>query len=116
MSMKAQIFAALSALVDGRVFPAPAPERVDKPYITYQRAGGRPINYTDGAVPNLKNARVQINVWAVTSAVADPIAEQVEAALRGATALQTTVLSEVLDTYDEETKLRGTMQDFSFWT
>lgn len=115
MSMKTEIYNAIQGLVAGRVYTGAPPEDVVAPYVIYQRAGGKPINYTDGAIPDRKNARVQINVWAASMAIADPIAEQVESILRGVAALQTEVLSQVLDTYDEETKLRGTMQDFSFW-
>lgn len=115
MSMKTEIYAALQGLVGGHVYTGAPPKDIVTPYIIYQRAGGKPVNYTDGAIPDRKNARVQINVWADSMAVADPIAEQVESILRGVRALQTEVLSQVLDTYDEETGRRGTMQDFSFW-
>jgi hypothetical protein len=115
MTMKAQIYSALQALADGRVYTGAPPVGVVTPYIIYQRAGGRPVNFADGAIPDRKNSRIQINVWADSMAVADPIALQIENILRQAPALQVSVLTEVLDTYDEETGRRGTMQDFDIW-
>jgi hypothetical protein len=40
----------------------------------------------------------------------------VEDALRATVALQTTVIGEAIAIYEDDTKLRGTIQDFSFWT
>jgi hypothetical protein len=115
MTMKDQIYSALEALVAGRVYTGAPPKDVVAPYIKYQRVGGDPVNYTEGSIPDRKNARVQVNVWAASMAIADPLAVQAENILRQSTSLQVSVLTEVLDTYDEETTLRGTMQDFDIW-
>lgn len=114
MSLESQIFNALKGLVSNRVFPDVAPDEV-LPYITYQQVGGEAINFTDGTVPDRSNARVQINVWAATRLEASQIGAGVELAIRGAVALQPTVLSARVALLDAESKARGTMQDFSLW-
>jgi hypothetical protein len=84
-------------------------------YVTYQQVGGVPVNFVDGGVPGKRNTRMQINVWARTRSESDALAIQVEDALRLETALQTTVLGSLIAVYEPETKLKGSMQDFSFW-
>lgn len=113
--MVAILQAALETL-SARVFPDIAPEGTQRPYITWQAIGGKPVNFIDPTVPSKKNARVQVNVWADTRLEAATIAEQIEDTLRGIAALHTTVLGAPTSIYEPETKLKGSMQDFSFWT
>jgi hypothetical protein len=115
MSFNTELFAALKTLVSNRVHPKPGPAGVLRPYITYQRVGGRSINFVEPALPGKRNARYQVNVWADTAEQADALALQVESILRLSPTLQTTVLGEPTDTFEEDTKLHGTRQDFSFW-
>lgn len=115
MSVELIIFDALRALVSDRVFPDVAPEETARPYITYQQVGGEAVNFVDSTVPSMKNGRWQINVWADSRLDAAPLARLVEDTLRAVTALRPTVLGGPIARYDEETKLRGTTQDFSFW-
>ncbi len=114
--MEQLVYAALRGLVNDRVYPDLADEPPERPYITYQQVGGEAINFVDAAtLPGTSNARVQVNVWADTRPVASALARQVENALRAVAGLQTTVLGAAVALYEPETKLRGTMQDFSFW-
>src|SRR4051812_19007400 len=115
MSVEAIIFAALKDLVANRVFPDVAPEATARPYITYQQVAGEPVNFVDPTVPSKKNACFQVNVWADTRSQAAALSRQVEDTLRVVPALQTSVLGAPTAVYEEDTKLRGTMQDFSFW-
>lgn len=115
MSLEALIFDALKGIVDNRVYPDVAPEKVGRPYIVYQEVGGVAVNYTEAAVPDKQNARVQISVWAETKLTASDIGKQAEDALRLFLSLQTRVLTARRSRYDTETKLRGCMQDFDFW-
>lgn len=115
MTTETRINDAIKALVSNRVYPDVAPENTVRPFITYQQVGGSSANFVDVTVPTKKNSRFQINVWADTRIAAAALAIQVEDALRVVTALQTTVLSAPVATYDEVTKMRGTRQDFSFW-
>jgi hypothetical protein len=115
MSLLSTLHATLSPFAEGRVFPDIAPEETALPYVTYQQVGGVPVNFVDGGVPGKRNTRMQINVWARTRSESDALAIQVEDALRLETALQTTVLGSLIAVYEPETKLKGSMQDFSFW-
>ena len=115
MSLDEKLFAALSPLVGGEVYPDVAPDGVVKPYITYQQVGGDAVNYTEGSIPDRRNARVQINVWAETRLAASSLSELVEDTLRPMIDLQTEVIGARVSVYEPETKLRGARQDFSIW-
>lgn len=116
MTIEASLYAALKSLVGNRVFPDVAPEGTVTPYITYQQVGGSAVNFVDATVPSKKNSRFQINVWGETRSAVKAIAVQAEDALRVASGLQTTVLGAAVSLCEEETQLRGTRQDFSFWS
>lgn len=115
MSLEALVMAAIGNLAGGRVFPDFAPAGTERPFITYQAVGGEAINFVDGAAPGLRNARLQINVWADKRLEASSLAAQVEDAMRAATNLQTTVLGAAVSTFDDEVGARGAMQDYSCW-
>ncbi|MCE3605822.1 DUF3168 domain-containing protein [Massilia sp. P8910] len=114
--METAVYAALLGLGAGEVFPDFAPEGTAPPYLTFQAVGGAPINFLDGGVPDKERVRVQVNVWAATRLEASSIGKQAENALRVVAGLQTTVLTGRIATFDEPTRLRGTMQDFEFFT
>jgi hypothetical protein len=113
MSIEATIFNTLKGLVANRVYPDVAPEGASRPYITYQQTGGQAINFVDGANPGKRNARIQINVWADSRSAASGMQKQAEDALRAVS--QSTILGAAVATFEPETKLYGTRQDFSFW-
>jgi hypothetical protein len=116
MTIEADIFAALKALVANRVYRDLAPQTVTAlPRITFQQIGGVGVNFIDPTVPSKKNARFQVNVWDATRDGAAVLSRQVEDALRAYSALVTTVLGAPVAVYEETTLLYGTMQDFSFW-
>ena len=115
MTAEASIFNALQTLVANRVYPDVAPIGTVRPYATFQQVGGQSVNFLDSAVPNKANSRFQINVWADTRAAAALLAGQVEQALRTAAALQTTVMGQPVATYELDTLLFGSRQDFSVW-
>ena len=54
------------------------------------------------------------NVWGDTRSEVSALAGQVEDALRAVVALQTAIEGAPIATYEPDTKLRGSMQDFSF--
>lgn len=115
MSAESQMFAALRTLVSDRVYPDLAPDPVTKPYIVYQQVGGAAVQFVGADVPSKKNSRMQVSVWGETRAQVSALAVQVEDTLRGTASLQTIVLSAPVATYDPDTKLRGSQQDFSIW-
>lgn len=111
MSIEATIYNALKALVGDRVFPDVAPAKTQTPYITFQQIGGAAYNYIEGGAVDARNARVQVNVWAGTRLEASTIGNAAENALRNVPG--TEVLDAGTSIYEEETALRGRMQDFS---
>jgi len=115
MTVKASIYNVLKGLAANRVYPDVAPIGTVRPYLTYQQIGGQSVNFLDSALPSKRNGRFQVSVWADTRAAAALLAGQAEDALRGAAALQTTVMAQPVATYELETQLFGTRQDFSFW-
>lgn len=113
MTPEALIYDALKHLADGRVLPDFAPEGTTLPFIVYQAVGGEPVNYLTGEQPDKQKVRMQVSVWAGESRIeASELGAQVEAAVRAATHLQSEVATGRLATYDEDTKCRGTRQDF----
>lgn len=117
-SAEAIVAAALKSLVtnpDGsfRVYPDVGPAGVTRPYITYQAVGGQSPNYLNNTV-DLQNARMQVNVWADTRAAATAIMQSAIAALSGAP-IRATTLGAPVSTYEPDTKLYGSREDFSIW-
>lgn len=116
MTVEIDIYTALKGLVGNRVYRDIAPEDViDLPRITFQQVGGDAVNFVDPTVPTKKNGRFQVNVWAATRDDAATLARQAEDALRVDAALQTTVLGAPTAIFEEDTRLYGARQDFSFW-
>lgn len=116
MTVEADIFALLSPLVGGRVFPDLAPTNTTRPYITYQQIGGKVINFTNNETPDSQHGFFQINTWAATRAQATSLAKQIEDAFRGA--ITVTAQPEAAPTaqHEPELGLYGTIQDFSIWS
>lgn len=113
MTPEALIYDALKHLAGGRVLPDFAPEGTEAPFIVYQMVGGEPTNYLTGEQPDKQRVRMQVSVWVGEDRIeASELGQQVEQAIRAATALQPEVASGRIATYDEETRTRGTRQDF----
>jgi len=116
MTPEDHIDAALQHLAGGRIFPDVAPANTVKPYVTYQSVGGAPINFITGEKPERQLHRVQVNCWAERRDDASTLGMLVEDAMRSVgDELQTEVVTGRVATYDEETDLRGTMQDFQIF-
>jgi len=114
MSLETDLYAVLAAVCP-RVFPDVAPAGTEEPYVTWQQIGGSAFAFTEGALPNKRNARVQVNVWAATRLECNNIAQQIEAALAASPLFAATPESALVAELDEFTDLRGAMQDFSIW-
>lgn len=116
MTVETSIFTALKSLVSNRVYRDIAPQtEVLLPRITFQQVGGSAVNFIDPTVPSQKNGRFQVNCWGSRRDDVMALARQVEDTLRAYTPLQTTVLAAPVALYEDETKLFGSVQDFSFW-
>lgn len=116
MTIEADIFAALSGLAAGGVYPDLAPLDTPRPYITYQQVGGEAVAFLERALPSKKNGRYQVNVWADTRTSAAALALQVEAAFVTASSFQGSAVGAPVATYEPDTKLYGSMQDFTVWS
>ena len=112
MTVHVEVRDALRGLAGDRIFPLMADEGTPTPYIVYQVVGGDAQEYLSGEKPGKKQRRVQVRVWSKSTIEAAQIAEQAEDALRAAAHLQPEVLTIPVDTLDEATRYRGTMQDF----
>jgi Protein of unknown function (DUF3168) len=98
-----------------RVFPDVAPEGTDKPYITYQAIGGQDSRLLDNTHAGMRNTLMQINAWATTRAEALSLIRQVEDALAASPAMLARTVGDSISTYEEDTKLYGSIQRFSIW-
>lgn len=109
--------AALDALTDGRVFPDKAPEGTLRPFITFQGAGGR-SNAVMAGPDGVRNARVQINVWANTRLGAGALMERVRATICDSStpgALNGKPVGEPDWLHEDDTDWYGSRMDFSLW-
>lgn len=109
-----QLVTALGSLVGGRVFPDVAPAGTLLPYATYQQIGGIAVNFLEGT-GSKSGVRMQINIWSKTRPEAMTLIRQAEALLVS-TPLFAKLEGGAQARYDEETTLRGAMQDFSFFS
>jgi hypothetical protein len=114
MPLEADLFDVLKAVVP-RVYPDLADPMPPRPFVTYQQVGGETVEYLDNAAPGLRNARVQVNVWAATRLEANTKARAIEDALRGAGAFQARPAGALVADYDVTTKVYGARQDFLIW-
>lgn len=113
MSVETLLYSALKSLVSNHVYRDIAPAEVTAlPRITFQQVGGEAINFLIG-VPSKKRARIQVNCWDDRRDDVMALARQVEDTMRTATGLQATVLGAASAVYEDETKLFGSIQDFS---
>jgi hypothetical protein len=115
VSLEGKLFTALTGLVGGRVYPDVAPTGAVTPFLVYQQVGGAAPTYVENDTPNIRNARLQVAVWADTRLAASSLALQVEATLKASTALQSDPIGAFVSDYENDTRLFGTRQDFSIW-
>jgi len=114
VSIEPQLVTVLSGIVSGGAFPDIAPAGTALPYCTYQQVSGTPVNYLGAESSDKKSSRIQVNVWSATRAQAMTLIRQIEDAIVKAP-LFGMVEGGAIATYDDVTKTRGAMQDFSFW-
>jgi hypothetical protein len=114
MSLETLLYTALKSLVSNRAYRDIAPADITAlPRITFQQVGGDAINFLSGDTPSKKWARIQVNCWDDRRDDVMALARQVEDTMRDATGLQATVLGAQIAVYEDDTKLFGSIQDFS---
>lgn len=114
MSFESTLVALINPLLIGGAHPDTAPIGTKKPYAVYQQVGGDVINPLNGSVPGLRHARVQIIVWATKRTEATSIMNAIEDSLRPSP-MQARPIGALIARMDEQSELRGAMQDFEFW-
>lgn len=107
------IRAVIGDAFSGRVYPDTAPANTDRPFVIYQNVGGQPVSALCGNGEKL-NARIQFWVWSDTREEANRKMREI-AALVTEAPLHAVSQGELVARYDEVTRLRGALQDFSFW-
>ena len=112
--MEKALVKALATLFGDRVFPDVAPMDTEKPCFIYQQVGGTVVDYLEAVPADRKNARMQITVWADTREEAMNLIRAVEDILVQKPFCATPVLG-AQSTWDDDTGMRGAMQDFSIW-
>jgi hypothetical protein len=108
-----QIFAALSPMFEGRVYPDIAPADAVMPFILYRQAGGRSTGALCGG-SGAYNAVFQFMVWSDTRQDASSLMRQAAGVLCGAP-LMGVEHDSLIARYDDVTRTRAAMQDISFW-
>jgi hypothetical protein len=114
MTLETRMQAALLALCP-RVFPDVAELGTEAPYVTWQQTGGQAPVYQEGALPDKLNALVQINTWADTRKEASGLMRTIEAVLVADTSLNATPVGALVSDVDDDSDLRGAIQEFSLW-
>lgn len=114
MSLETDLYTVLTSLCP-RVFPDVAPIGAPRPYVIYQQFGGSAPAFLEDTLPDLRNARFQIEAWDETRKAAIALALQIEAALVAAPQFQARAEAAFRSANDEDTDRRGCTQDFSIW-
>lgn len=114
MSLESDLTARLQTVCP-RVYPDFAPVSTPRPYVTYQRIGGEPVNYIENTVPAQRHTVVQVNVWADTRLSATTLIGQIEDALRTASAFTARPQSAAMDDFDADVPVYSTLMDFDIW-
>jgi hypothetical protein len=116
MSVEADIFTVLGPLVSNRVYPDTAPLNTTKPYIVYQRIGGRVITPLGKDIPDKQNARVQVMCWAATRLGSSNLALQVEDTMRTSEVfVACSPESAPVSMNEPDLGIYGAAQDFTIW-
>lgn len=114
MSLESDLYTVLSAVCP-RTFPDFAPTSTVRPYVTYQQIGGDAVNFLGREIPNKRNARMQVNVWANTRESAVTTAQAIEDAIRMSTLFQGEPESAMTADYDADFPVYSSSQDFTIW-
>ena len=113
MTVEADLYTLLGALVSGRAYPDVAPTGTALPWITYQQVGGESVVFMESTLASKRNGRFQISVWATTRLESIALIRQAESAI--VTNLKALPQGGAFADYEPETALYGARQFFSLW-
>ena len=116
MTVESDLFGLLKGLVGNRCFPDFAPLGTARPFITFEQTGGDALSFLDGSLPDKKNGRFEIGVYADSRASCAAIALQVESVMAEATAFQASAIHAPISDYADEVKIYSSTQNFSVFS
>ena len=111
MSLETDVYTLLTGVCP-RVFPDFAPTGTAKPFVTWSIIGGQALLPMGKTVPNRRQALVQVNVWSETRIEANSLMLQIDSAFRQSSVFDASPYAEMMTVVDEESNLRGAIQDF----
>ena len=112
MTIETSIYAALSGLASGKVYPLVAPEKVVAPYIVYSRISSTPENTLDGG-STIVLVRIQVDTYANTYSACKNLAESVRVAMEGGVVKSTMQTDQ--DLFEPDLKVYRISQDYYVW-
>lgn len=115
MTVETVLYAALSPLVSGRVYPMIAAPNCARPFITYQQVGGRSVSFLESGVVGKRNGRFQFNVWSDDFQEAMTLMRSLADLIVDHPTLRAYALGEAIARYEDEVLLFGAESDFSIW-
>ena len=116
MTVESDIYTTLKALVSNRCYPDFAPLDTARPFIVYEQTGGEVVSFMERPLPDKKNGRFEVGVFADTRASCASIALQVEAAMAAATTFQAEAIHAPISDYASDVKIYSSTQNFSVWS
>ena len=116
MTIEASIYSELKSLVSNRCFPDFAPLGTIRPFITFEQVGGDALSYLDGTLPDKKNGRFEIGVYADSRASCAAIALQVESVMAAATVFQASAIHAPISDYASDVLIYSSTQNFSVFS
>lgn len=104
----------LGPYFSGRVFPDTAPDVPGQdPYVIYQRVGGIPTYFTEGALADKANARVQLEVWSTSKQATYAAMVHIMRSVAAATDMEP--LGQPIDDYEPALRIYGSRVDISMY-
>lgn len=108
---------ACAQLLGGRVTPNKKTQGGDCPAAVYQMVWDLPANSLQGFTSNLRNGRMQIDVYDRVYAGAQGAADAIEKVLASYTTIEFTSLQvSRRDLWEDETQLHRVSMDFNMWS
>ena len=115
MTLQADLTAVLKTACP-RVFTDFAPSGTARPFVTFQLMGGRALGWLDRSAADKRHSLVQIDVWSEKRSETTALIQQIEAAMRAATAFKAWPNAEPLSDNQDELGWYGALQDFSIYS
>jgi hypothetical protein len=110
--IETEIFDTLQDLVDGRCYPLVMPQSPSYPSIVYARQASTPQYRLEGGA-SLTQVRMEVVCFARTYDEAKSLAEDIRAAMEGASFKGTMIFD--MDLYEPDVKLYQVAMDFYVW-